>query len=268
MLDDLAEMYENLTAETTHIANGYIPPPWVELTFIDANTTESFEEIERISHLKRRMKNIPWSDYKIMMKNTEDLLKNAAHLNKRGWDLKPKSEDFKNNIFSSHVEVGNLRHLIEATTSQLLQYGDDLKKVGIKKALKEAKMILKYLKSVNLTHKTQGSQNLLTEAEDYIVWLNAQFDATKPLEELKTNVTNYSKKMDDMRMKIEKTMENLFTYDGLYRQINGTYAVVRNQTDNIYILNADSVGTIDEGLKLNEEASGFIIDSQNNFQVN
>lgn len=226
----------NLSSETTHIADGYIPPPWVELTFIDSNSTELFNEIARIQHLKTRAKSISWTEYEIMKTKIENLLKSFAELSGRAWDLKPKAEDFKNNIFSSHVEVRNLRDLLEAITTQLVQYGDDVKKVGIKKALKEARMILSYLKSVNLTQKTMESQRILDEAEDYIDWLNGQFDLVEPLQEAKSRAARAQIKADDLRRVLEDNMETLFKYDLLFNEINGSYAGVKVLNDNIRIL--------------------------------
>ncbi|KAK0081679.1 hypothetical protein PV325_011758 [Microctonus aethiopoides] len=265
LLDDFAIMSERLTLETSHIVNGIIPPPWIELTFIDSNSTELFNEIDRIKLLKQRMRNIPTSEYERMMNKVEKLMKNAAELSSKGWNMKPKSEDFKNNIFSSQVEIKNLRDLIEATISQLIQYGDDIKKVGIKKSLKEAKRILNYLKGVNLSETTLKYQNFVNEAKDYIAWLNSQFDATKPIEDVKKNITNYTNKIKDFEERIEETMGNLFNYDIIYNDINKTHTIAKNQIDNINILNIDTIELINEGIKLNEESSGFIIDSQNNF---
>lgn len=260
-------MSERLTLETSHIVNGIIPPPWIELTFIDSNSTELFNEIDRIKLLKQRMRNIPTSEYERMMNKVEELMKNAAELSSKGWNMKPKSEDFKNNIFSSQVEIKNLRDLIEATISQLIQYGDDIKKVGIKKSLKEAKRILNYLKGVNLSETTLKYQNFVNEAKDYIAWLNSQFDATKPIEDVKKNITNYTNKIKDIEERIEETMGNLFNYDIIYNDINKTHTIAKNQIDNINILNIDTIELINEGIKHNEESSGFIVDSQNNFLV-
>lgn len=78
MLDDLTMLSEELAIETAHIANGYIAPPWEELSYIDANATSLIDELERETELKQRMKNIPWSEYHRLMKNSENLLKDVS----------------------------------------------------------------------------------------------------------------------------------------------------------------------------------------------
>lgn len=48
--------------------------------------------------------------------------------------------------------------VISATAKQLLQYGDDGDKIGIKKALKEARMLFNIIKGINLAPKTEAYQ--------------------------------------------------------------------------------------------------------------
>ncbi|XP_034944517.1 laminin subunit alpha-1-like isoform X2 [Chelonus insularis] len=266
LLDDLAIMSDKLASETTHIANGYIPPPWEELSFIDSNLTAFFKEIEEINSFKNRVRDIPWQEYKNMMKAVEGLLKSTVTLSSKAWDFKPKCEDFKNNVFSAHVEIKNLRDLIEATTSQLTHYGDVVKEVEIKKALKEAQTVLNYLKHINLSQKSQECQKLLEDAQDNIAWINEQFKALEPVENLRKNISHYEVKATDFQEKLEKTMENLFSYDKLYNDIHKNYNESRNHIDDSNIYHSDTTGLIDEGTKLNEESKGFIIDIQNNFQ--
>lgn len=257
----------HLTTETLHIAEGYIPPPWIKLTSINKSSNEFFDEITRLDHLKHRFKNISWLDLKILMETFEELFKNAANFLKRAWDMKPKSEDVKNNIFSINLEIKNLRELLDTIIAQLTQYGDEVKKVGIKKSLKDALAILSYLRSVNFSQKNQQCQNDLGEATDYIEWLNSQLEIIQPLDKIKLKTAQYSRKLDELKLHIQNTMETLFTYDSLFNKINNTYGGVQYQSDNINIVNADTLGMIDEGIKLNEEAKSFIIGSNNNFEV-
>lgn len=258
---------ELLITETTHIANGYIPPPWVELAFIDANTTELFNIINEKKSLRQRMHNIPWSEYKKMLHKVESLFKNIVNISSKSWDLKPKCEDVKNNIFSANVEIKNLRALLEATTLQLNNYGDNLKTVEIKKVLREADSILKYLRGIDFSPKLKECQKINDDSKKYIGESKSHLDATKHFDYLKHNVTKYFKKIDDLNLKIDETMNNLFEYDNLFRAINKNYSIIKNQNDNTIIIDKDITELIDEGSKLNEEAKGFIVDSQNNFQV-
>ncbi|XP_015124906.1 laminin subunit alpha-1, partial [Diachasma alloeum] len=267
LLEDLSQLSLNLTLETTHIADGYIPPPWVELAYIDSNATELLQEIDRIDELKDRMRSVPWGDYQLLRIKAENLLKSFSEVSGTSWDLKPKAEDFKNNIFSSHLEVRNLRDLLEAITTQLIQYGDDVKRVGIKKALKEARMILSYLKSVNLTQKTMECQRILDESEDYIEWLTGQLDLVEPLDEVRRRASRVEVKAYDIKKVLEGNMETLFQYDTLFNQINGSYAGVKVLNDNIRILTADTVGMIEEGVMMNEEGRGLMLESQNSLQA-
>ena len=62
-------------------------------------------------------------------------------------------------------------------------------------------------------------------------------------------------------------MEELYTYDGLYNDINMTYEEVEFQSEKVNFLKVEILESIDEGKKLNEEAKGFVVDSENNFQV-
>ncbi|XP_074102845.1 wing blister [Cotesia typhae] len=266
LLDEMSLLSELLIAETTHIANGYIPPPWVELAFIDANTTELFNVINEKKSLRRRMHNIPWSEYKKMLHKVESLFKNIVNISSKSWDLKPKCEDVKNNIFSANVEIKNLRALLEATTLQLNNYGDNLKTVEIKKVLREADSILKYLRGIDFSPKLKECQKINDDSKKYIGESKSDLDATKHFDYLKHNVTKYFKKIDDLNLKIDETMDNLFEYDNLFRAVNKNYSIIKNQNDNTIIIDKDITELIDEGSKLNEEAKSFIVDSQNNFQ--
>lgn len=58
-----------------HIADGYVPPPWQELSYIDSNTTEYLEEMNRQNKLRQRVKNIPWNKYRELLKEVEVLLR-------------------------------------------------------------------------------------------------------------------------------------------------------------------------------------------------
>ncbi|KZC04266.1 Laminin subunit alpha-1 [Dufourea novaeangliae] len=266
LLDTVAVLTQELAEGTTHIADGYIPPPWEDLSYIDSNATAFFEEIDIQNRLKQRMKNIPWHDYRKLLKHVETLFRTANDEAKQADTLKSKSADLKNNIFSANIELENLRKYINETVLQLTQYSNDNKRIEIKKALKMAKMILNSLKSVNLTRKTMEIENFLEDVAEYTEWLNSLYDATEPLAIAQDDVEDYSLKVNDMRTVIEDTMETLFTYDGLYNGINQTLGEARNHCGEINVLKNEMNESITEGEKLRDETSGFIVDIQNNLQ--
>ena len=106
--------------------------------------------------------------------------------------LKTKGGDLKNNVFTAKIMLDNLRKDIEGllsqkfvlfvviiitlqykyfqnnlfsqtpgTTSELNQYSNDNRRIEIKKALKTAKTILNYLKSVDIAKRTTEVENFL-----------------------------------------------------------------------------------------------------------
>nr|XP_012147088.1 PREDICTED: laminin subunit alpha-2 isoform X4 [Megachile rotundata]XP_012147089.1 PREDICTED: laminin subunit alpha-2 isoform X4 [Megachile rotundata] len=266
LLDTLELLSQELADGTSHIADGYIPPPWEDLSYIDSNTTAFLEEIDMQNKLKQRMKNVPWNEYRILKKYAETLLKSANEYIKFGVTMKSKSNDLKNNIFSANIEMDNLKKYIDDTMLLLTQYNNDNKRIEIKKALKMAKMLLNGIKSVNLTKKTMEIENFLEEVADYTDWLNSLYDATEPLAMAQEEAENYSMKLNDTRSIIEQTMETLFTYDGLYNNINQTLLEARNHCGEIDMLRNEVNESINEGQKLTDETRGFIIDIQNNIQ--
>ena len=136
-MDDLSIISEELIIETAHISNGYIPPPWEELTYIDANTSSFFAELERQKELRKKFNSMPPFEYHRLMKTFEKLLENVrlsrskllncfsrltsyfhsqiVEITGRARNLRTQSEDTKNNIHSTLVEVRNLRNLLEGT---------------------------------------------------------------------------------------------------------------------------------------------------------
>lgn len=106
-----------------------------------------------------------------------------------------------------------------------------------------------------------------SDAQENIDWLNSLYDATEPLAIAQDDVEEYSIKLNDMRSIIEETMETLFTYDGLYNDINQTFLEAKNYCDEITVLHNNINASIIEGEKLTNETRGFILDFQNNVQV-
>ncbi|XP_076668102.1 wing blister isoform X2 [Andrena cerasifolii] len=266
LLDTVDMLSHELAEGTSHIANGYIPPPWEDLSYIDRNATAFIEELELQNKLKQRMQSVPWHEHRKLLKQAESSLRTANQRAKHGSTLKTKSNDLKNNIFSAEIEMGNLRKYIEDTVLQLTQYSNDSRRVEIKKALKMAKMIFNSLKSVNLTRKTMEIENFLEDVAEYTDWLNSLYDPTEPLAVAQDDAEEYSVKLNDMRNVIEDTMETLFTYDGLYNSINQTLAQARGHCNKINELRSEVNASVSEGEKLNEETRGFVIDMQNNIQ--
>ena len=78
LLDTVAMLSEELAGGTSHIADGYIPPPWEELSYIDSNMTTYLEELEQRTRLQQRMRNVPWHEYKKLAQDVETMLRNVC----------------------------------------------------------------------------------------------------------------------------------------------------------------------------------------------
>ncbi|XP_077268130.1 wing blister isoform X1 [Temnothorax americanus] len=266
LLDTVAMLSENLAEGTGHIAGGYIPPPWEALSDIDSNVTAYLEELELRTQLQQRMRNVPWHEYKKLAEDVETMLRNLNKHAKHAGTLKTKSGDLRNNVFTAKVTLDNLRKDIGDTISELNQYSNDNRKIEIKKALKTAKTILNYLKSVDIAKRTTKVENFLDGVTEYVAWLNSLHDATEPLAAAQDDAKDFEIKLDDMRTVIESTMETLFSYDSLYHRINGTFVETKNQCVRIGMLHDETNQTITEGQKLIDEAHGLLVDAGNNIQ--
>ncbi|XP_036145001.1 laminin subunit alpha-1 isoform X3 [Monomorium pharaonis] len=266
LLDTVAMLSGDLARETGHIADGYIPPPWEELSYIDTNVTAYFEELELRTHLQERMRNMPWQQYKKLAEDVETSLRNWNKRAKYADTLKTQSGDLKNNIFTAKITLDNLKRNIGDTTAELNQYSNDNRRIEIKKALKTAKSILNYLKSVDIARRTTEVENFLDDVTKYVAWLNSLYDATEPLAATQDDVKDYEIKLDDMQMIMENTMETLFSYDSLYNHINGTFSETENQCAHIGMLRDKTNEAITEGKKLVDEAHGLFVDAENNIQ--
>ncbi|XP_017882648.2 laminin subunit alpha-1 [Ceratina calcarata] len=266
LLDTVASMSQELLEGTVHIASGYIPPPFEDLFYIDSNVTAYLKEIELQNKLKERMRNVPRHEYRELLKRTEALFKTANEYSKEANILKSRSSVLRNDVFSAKAELDDLRRYIEDTILLLNQYSNDNRRIEIKKALKTAKMILNHLKSVNLSRKTMEIENFLEDFAEYTDWLNSLYDATEPLAKAQEDAEKYSVKLNDIGNIIEDTMETLFTYDGLYNNINQTYLEAKNDCYEIDKLHDMINGSLAEAEKLTNATRGFIVDFQNNKQ--
>lgn len=81
LLDTVAMLSEKLAGGTSHIADGYIPPPWEALSYFDSNVTAYLEELELRTQLQQRMRNVPWHEYKKLAEDVEIILRNVCHSN-------------------------------------------------------------------------------------------------------------------------------------------------------------------------------------------
>lgn len=79
LLDTVAILSNELAAGTSHIADGYIPPPWEELTYIDSIVTGHFKELELRTLLQQRMKTVPWHEYEKLAEDVEIMLRNVCN---------------------------------------------------------------------------------------------------------------------------------------------------------------------------------------------
>ncbi|XP_025159598.1 laminin subunit alpha-1 isoform X2 [Harpegnathos saltator] len=266
LLNTVEMMSARLAADTNDIADGYILPPWEALTHIDSNATEYLGEVELRDRLRQRMRNVPWHKYRKLAEEVEAMLRNTNTYAKHADTLKTRSSDLKNNIFSAKIEVEKLRRKIEDTILQLNQYSNDNRRIGIKKALKTGKMILSYLKSVDISKRTMEVEDFLDEVAKYVAWLNLLEDVTEPLAAIQDDTEDYTVKLNDITTVVEDTMETLFTYDGLYNGINKTFIDTKEQCARIGTLRGETNKTIVEGQNLVDEARGFLVDAENDIQ--
>lgn len=81
LLDTVANLSNVLATGTSHIADGYIPPPWKELTNIDSIVTGYVKEVELRTRLQQRMKTVPWHEYKKLTEDVEVMLRNVCNYN-------------------------------------------------------------------------------------------------------------------------------------------------------------------------------------------
>ncbi|XP_076751939.1 wing blister [Xylocopa sonorina] len=266
LLDTVVELSRDLAEGTTHIANGYVPPPWEELSYIDTNVTAFLNEIDLQNKLKKRVKSIPWHEYKKLMTHVESLFRTAIEYAKEADTLQSKSNDLKNNIFSANIEMEKLRKDIEDTVTLLNQYSNENKRIEIKKALKIATMILNNMKAANLPAKRMEIESFLETVAEYTDLLNSLNDPTEALAIAQDEAEDYSVKLNDMRNIIEDTMETLFTYDGLYNDINQTYWEGKDYCNEINMLRGAVDAPISEAVKLTNKTRGYIDDYQSNMQ--
>ncbi|XP_014473552.1 PREDICTED: laminin subunit alpha-1 isoform X2 [Dinoponera quadriceps] len=266
LLDTVETLSAKLAGGTSHIVDGSILPPWDELAYVNANATEYLGELELRDRLQQRMKNVPWHQHMKLMKDVEAMLRNANIHARHADTLKTRSSDLKNNIFSSKIEIEKLHRNIKDTISQLNQYSSDNKRIGIKKALKTGKMILSYLKSVDISKRTMEVEDFLDEVAEYVAWLNSLEDATEPLAAAQDDAEDYEVKLKDVRTIVEDTMETLFSYDGLYNSINRTLVETKQQCIRIGTLRDETNKSVAEGEDLVDQARGFLVDAENNVQ--
>lgn len=100
-----------------------------------------------------------------------------------------------------------------------------------------------------------------------MAWLNSLQDATEPLATAQDDAEDYIVKLNHMRTAIEGTMETLFTYDGLYNDINGTLVESKKQCAHIGMLRDKTNKSIADGEDLVDQARGFLVDAENDIQV-
>lgn len=103
-------------------------------------------------------------------------------------------------------------------------------------------------------------------AEEYVEWLNAVCNSTEPVVIAQEDTDDFTLKLNDMKNILEETMEILFTYDGLYKNINETYVEFESNCNRIDGL-AKEIDAMNEGKQLIEKTRGLIIDTQNDLQV-
>lgn len=84
---------------------------------------------------------------------------------------------------------------------------------------------------------------------------------------MKNKSETYFSRLENLGTYVEDANEALYSYDVLYNEINMTYEEADFRYGKVNLLNVEVLESINEGKKLNDEARGFVVDSQNNFQV-
>ncbi|XP_046413773.1 laminin subunit alpha-1-like [Neodiprion fabricii] len=266
LLDDLDTMSSLLDEETVHIANGYIPPPWQDLSYVNDNASLLFEDIKLERNLRHKIENIPWHQYRKLKKRVTDLLDRAPKCLNQTSNHKSRSDDIKNNAYSTQLKILDIHQRLKETSFQLSRYASNDKKIEIENALNQATKALNKIESVNLFGRTSEMEAIINNATDYIDWLNSLNDGAKDLIEVKKYANEYNEKVEDFDIIIENTMENLYTYDGLYKNYEKEFNHVNNQYLRINTLKEETTESIDKGKTLVAEASGLLVDSQSNVQ--
>ncbi|XP_014204068.2 laminin subunit alpha-1 [Copidosoma floridanum] len=266
LLDDLDDLKYELINATTHISAGYIAPPWEELAYMDDNVTSLYGEIKARRRIEDEVRSIPWDDYKLMAKRAESLLSKVIEKVNDARIIKSQSGDIQNNAYSLKMEIEGLKKDINDTIFEVVYYGNDDKKVEIKKVLKEAKQILNEMKLLDLPKQTKVFEVLTNECTEYIDWLDSLLALIEPLDSAKEKAHDFSVKMKDMMKIMENTMETMFSYDTLYNEINMTYEVLSYQQEEISDKSSEINGSLNKGQNLIVEAKGCVVDSENNIQ--
>ncbi|XP_048508975.1 laminin subunit alpha-1 [Athalia rosae] len=266
LLDYLDDMSEKLIEETVHISNGYIPPPWEDLSYVNDNVTRLSEELKLEKQLMHRIKNLPWREYKKFKKQTHGLLERALKSLNQAGIQKSKSDDIRNNVYTAQLEIGNIEKQLKGITIELSGYGDADRKIEVENALRQAIELLEKIKLVNLSGRTKEIESIVNNATDYINWLSSIDNGENNVAEMKKYTNRYNEKVTDAKLIIENLMETLFTYDGLYGENEIGFNEAKNQYLHINAMHRETAQSIDESKTLVDEGKGFLIDSQNNFQ--
>lgn len=110
-------------------------------------------------------------------------------------------------------------------------------------------------------------EHLNSNATDYIDWLESLDDGNYDLIDVKNYAEVNNVKEREFEMTVEKLMEDLFTYDGIYEDSKREF---RQAEEKLFLIDNAAKDTriiIDDGETIVDEARGFFVDGQNNFQV-
>lgn len=81
LLDDLERLSHEMINGTTHIAAGFIMPPWEELAQLDEKIINYIDGLENSNVVREHMKHVPWEQYKSFASRAEHFLKNVSSQN-------------------------------------------------------------------------------------------------------------------------------------------------------------------------------------------
>lgn len=262
----MALVSKELIQETYHIANGYIPLPFEDLSYISGNATELMNQIEEETELKRRIERVPWLDYKRLSDDADALYKTFSNLSTHAENVKSQCFDSVNNAYSINIELLDLKKKVNEIVLQLMRYGDDDRKIEVKNALQEASAISIGMKFLNLTTETKKLETILRESKGYIDWFNSQYNATGPVSMARDRIQNYTAKLDSINSYVSQTEEMLFEFKGLYNEATEINSRINVKRDTLVDTNEQVSITIGNATNLLEITETYVNGAKHNLE--
>ncbi|XP_014221917.2 laminin subunit alpha-1 [Trichogramma pretiosum] len=267
LLDELEDMRYEFANATTHVKAGYITPPWEALANIDDNATLVLQQIQQNKHFQYQLEQLPWQHYRSFAVRSEQLLKTAMNSLNNARIINSQCGDFQNNVYSLQIEFEHLKRELNNTITELSYYGSDNNKLEISKSLKRAHKILNDIKLLDIPKRTKIFENITSECTVHIEMLHEILLSMEPVTMYKSEAHDYYSKLKDFQRILEIIMEDMFTYDSYYNEVNQTYGVFQIQKVEVEKVSSDLNQSLDEGQDYVEQGLKCIIDAENNLQI-